>query len=59
MHLNDHDLRQLDDAYLEGLTREQARALLSKALADLKCCSCLVGGSRRSTHRIREPRAAA
>ena len=36
MHLSDHDLRQLDDAYLAGLTPEQARALLSKALADLK-----------------------
>ena len=36
MHLSDHDLRQLDDAYLAGLTPEQARALLSKVLADLK-----------------------
>jgi len=36
MHLSDHDLRQLDDAYLAGLTAEQARALLAKALADLK-----------------------
>ena len=36
MHLSDHDLRQLDEAYLAGLTPEQARALLSKALADLK-----------------------
>ena len=36
MHLSDHDLLQLDDAYLEGLSPEQARALLAKALADLK-----------------------
>lgn len=35
-HLSDHDLRQLDDAYLAGLSDTQARALLSKALADLK-----------------------
>jgi hypothetical protein len=36
MHLTDHDLRQPDDACLEGLTPEQARALPSKALADLQ-----------------------
>ena len=36
MHLSDHDLLQLDDAYLEGLSPVQARALLAKALADLK-----------------------
>ena len=28
-HASDHDLRQLDEAYLAGLTPEQARALLS------------------------------
>ena len=36
MYLSDHDLRQLDEAYLAKLTPEQAWALLSKALADLK-----------------------
>lgn len=36
MHLSDHDLRQLDEAYLDGLTPEQARGLLSRALEDLK-----------------------
>jgi hypothetical protein len=36
MHLSDHDLRQLDEAALANLTPEQARALLSKALEDLK-----------------------
>jgi transposase len=36
MQLSDHDLRQLDEAYLELLSEAQARALLSKALADLK-----------------------
>ncbi len=36
MHLSDHDLRQCDDADLETLTPAQARALLGKALADLK-----------------------
>jgi hypothetical protein len=33
MYLSDHDLRQLDEAYLAKLAPEQARALLSKALA--------------------------
>jgi len=36
MHLSDHDLRQLDEAALANLTPEQARALLGKALEDLK-----------------------
>jgi len=36
MHLSDHDLRQLDDASLERLSEAQARALLGKAVADLK-----------------------
>ena len=36
MHLSDHDLRQFDDADLETLMPAQARALLGKALADLK-----------------------
>ena len=36
MHLSDHDLRQLDEAALGNLTPEQARALLSKAIEDLK-----------------------
>jgi transposase len=36
MHLSDHDLRQLDDAYLGTLTPEQARVLLPKLVADLK-----------------------
>jgi transposase len=36
MHLSDHDLRQLDEAAVANLTPEQARALLSKALEDLK-----------------------
>jgi len=36
MHLSDHDLRQLDEAALANLTPEQATALLSKAIEDLK-----------------------
>jgi hypothetical protein len=36
MHLSDHDLRQLDEAALARLEPEQARALLSKVLEDLK-----------------------
>jgi len=35
-HLSDHDLRQFDETYLETLTLEQARALLGRALSDLK-----------------------
>jgi len=36
MHLSDHDLRQLDEAYVGTFSQEQAQALLIKALADLK-----------------------
>ena len=36
MHLSDHDLRQLDEASLERFSEAQARALLGKAVADLK-----------------------
>jgi transposase len=36
MHLSDNDLRQFDNAYLDRLSPTQARALLGKALADLK-----------------------
>jgi hypothetical protein len=36
MHLSDHDLFQLDDAYLATLTPEQARALLSREVTDLQ-----------------------
>ena len=36
MHLSDHDLRQLDEAALARLEPERARALLIKALEDLK-----------------------
>lgn len=36
MRLNDYSLRQLDDTYLEKLGEGQLRALLAKALEDLK-----------------------
>jgi len=36
MHLSDHDLRQLDEAALARLEPEQALALLSKVVEDLK-----------------------
>lgn len=36
MYLSDHDLRQLDEAALARLEPEQVRALLIKALEDLK-----------------------
>ena len=48
MHLSDHDLRQLDEAYLDGLTPEQARGLLGRAMADLKAARERLNPSRRS-----------
>jgi len=36
MHLSDHNLRQLDEAYVGTFLQEQAQAFLIKALADLK-----------------------
>jgi transposase len=36
MQLSDHDLKQLDDAYLGRLPMEPLRGLSSKLLADLK-----------------------
>ena len=36
MQLSDHDLKQLDDAYLGGLPVESLRGLSAKLLADLK-----------------------
>jgi transposase len=53
MHLSDHDLRQLDDAYLAGLSDGQARVLLGKALADLKVARERLG--RNPTNSSRPP----
>ena len=36
MHLSSHDLQQLDEDYLRGLSPEQLQALSGKLLADLK-----------------------
>ena len=36
MHLNDHSLRQIDDAYLRSLEPEALCALSLRLLADLK-----------------------
>ena len=36
MHLSDHSLRQIDDAYLRSLDREALRGLSLRLLADLK-----------------------
>ena len=36
MHLSDHDLKQLDEDYLRGLSAESLRSLSGKLLADLK-----------------------
>ena len=51
MHLSDHDLRQFDDAYLETLTPPQARALLGKALADLKAARERLGQNPSNSSR--------
>jgi transposase len=57
MHLSDHDLRQLDEAYLDGLTPQQARALLSKALADLKLARERLGQNPSNSSRPPSSRA--
>jgi hypothetical protein len=35
-HLTDHDLRQMDEAWLQGLAEPVARAVLSRVVEDLK-----------------------
>ena len=57
MHLSDHDLRQLDDAYLAGLSDGQARALLGKALADLKVARERLGQNPTNSSRPPSTRA--
>ena len=51
MYLSDHDLRQFDDAYLAGLSDAQARALLGKALADLKAARERLGQNPTNSSR--------
>jgi hypothetical protein len=36
MRLSDHSLRQIDEAYMEGLEEEALRSLSTKLLLDLK-----------------------
>lgn len=57
MNLSDHDLRQLDDAYLDTLTLEQARVLLGKALADLKAARERLGQNPSNSSRPPSTRA--
>ena len=57
MHLSDHDLRQLDDAYLDRLAPAQARALLGKALADLKAARERLGQNPSNSSRPPSSRA--
>jgi len=57
MHLSDHDLRQLDEAYLDGLTPKQARALLGKALSDLKVARERLGQNPSNSSRPPSTRA--
>jgi len=57
MYLSDHDLRQFDDAYLAGLSDAQARALLGKALADLKLARERLGQNPSNSSRPPSTRA--
>lgn len=57
MHLSDHDLGQLDEAALAKLTSEQARALLSRALADLKVARERLAQNPRNSSRPPSTRA--
>jgi transposase len=57
MQLSDHDLRQLDEAYLESLSEEQARVLLGKALADLKTARERLGQNPSNSSRPPSTRA--
>jgi hypothetical protein len=57
MQLSDHDLRQLDEAYLESLSEGQARALLSKAFADLKAAHERLGQNPSNSSRSPSTRA--
>ena len=57
MNLSDHDLRQLDDAYLGSLSEAQARALLGKALADLKAARERLGQNPSNSSRPPSTRA--
>jgi len=67
MHMRDHDLLQLDDGYLVGLSPEPVRGLLAKALCDLNAArECLAQdpsnssrppSSRASWVRVKDGRA--
>jgi transposase len=57
MHLSDHDLGQIDDAYLDTLSLAQARALLGKALADLKAARERLGQNPSNSSRPPSTRA--
>jgi hypothetical protein len=57
MHLSDHDLRQLDEAALARLEPEQARALLIKALEDLKAARERLGQNPTNSSRPPSTRA--
>ena len=56
INLSDHDLRQLDETYLGSLT-EAARALLGKALADLKAARERLGQNPSNSSRPPSTRA--
>jgi transposase len=57
MYLSDHDLRQLDDAYLDTLAPPQARVLLGKALSDLKAARERLGQNPSNSSRPPSSRA--
>ncbi|MGA7979913.1 MAG: hypothetical protein WCA32_06760 [Chromatiaceae bacterium] len=57
MHLSDHDLRQLDETYLDTLSPEQTRVLLGKALAELKAARERLGQNPTNSSRPPSTRA--
>ena len=57
VHLSDHDLRQLDEAYVGTLSQEQTQALLIKALADLKTARERLGQNPSNSSRPPSSRA--
>jgi hypothetical protein len=57
MHLSDHDLRELDEPYLDTLSPEQVRVLLGKAQADLKAARERLGQNPTNSSRPPSTRA--
>jgi hypothetical protein len=57
MKLSDHDLRQIDSAYLAGLTREQLLHVSEQLLGDLKEARDRANQTPHNSSRLPESRA--